>query len=288
MTFRAFRSLRWLADNPQSDSLPEDVCPSEDARVVFEELKDLRLVHDTATLDGSFDFLLTSSGEIQARNARDSYRAELVRRSVLSSIAAEGSADGLVGSAAGEDFSGPITTQEVRFAFDDLDDRGLITGTRNANNEFTFVELTSAGRGALSNPHLIDSVVDPRPAVSHHVSNYSADNYGNLSIGNQVFGGEGHTNTATVNQTSGISIEDALSALHALRNDIAAAPTSAEVAPEDVVDVLDDIDRVMTKGLKRGLGWIKAALIPIATQIATVYGQELADRTLAIGSGIVL
>jgi hypothetical protein len=73
-----------------------------------------------------------------------------------------------------------------------------------------------------------------------------------------------------------------------LRNEIAAASTSTEAAPEDVDDVLDDIERVMTEGLKRGLAWIKPTLIPVATQFLAVYGQELADRTLAIGSGIVL
>lgn len=83
LTFRALCALRWLSDNPQSDSLPDDVCPTSDAFTVYEELSGLGYIDRTATMDGSFDFILTSAGSVPARNARESHRAEMLARRVL-------------------------------------------------------------------------------------------------------------------------------------------------------------------------------------------------------------
>lgn len=282
ISFRAMRALRWLADNDPAVALPVQVCPYDDARFVYDELENLELVEDTYTLDGSYDFHLTTVGKMRARNTVESYREEFARRQVLSSIARTGHFTGIVGGPDGEDFTGALTHQEVGLALDDLADRRLITGQRNANNEFTYAELTPKGHRALRSSFPIEDAAMPVP-VSNHVTNYSAENYGTIS--SQVVGGQNHT--VTVNNTEGVTIEEAVELVRTLRSDIASATAHPNIDPSDVEDVLDDLDTVMSKGLKRGLEWFRTAWAPVAANIATVYGQELADRTFAIGSALV-
>ncbi|MER2087932.1 hypothetical protein [Rhodococcus sp. (in: high G+C Gram-positive bacteria)] len=280
LTFRALCALRWLSDNPQSDSLPDDVCPTSDAFTVYEELSGLGYIDRTATMDGSFDFILTSAGSVPARNARESHRAEMLARRVLQWISSYNSTQGLVESSLGEDFTGALTPLEIRHTAEELEELGMLTGSKQANGEFFYVETTSVGRRALRDPYLILASPIDRTSVTN-ISKISSDNYGTMTVGNQVLGGQGHTNIATVNITAGMTLNEALEALRVLREDMAGAVVDAD--QEDLDDVLDDIDGILRKGAKRGMDWLRSTLAVASTQIATVAGQEFADRALAIG-----
>lgn len=275
ITYRAMRALHWLGDNPRSVVLPEDVCASADARIVYDELESLQLIEATLTADGSFDFLSTATGSRQARNLRDSYRAELAQRRVLEWVRNHNTLSGLVHGDLGADFSGVLTDVEVAEAAQELDDRGLLKGSKQANGEFFYLEVTSTGRSALRSPYPINASAGVSGAP---VTNISADNYGTMTVGNQVLGGQGHTVTANV--TQGVALEEALEAIGRLRDAVA----SADADPAEREEVLDDIDGLLRKGTKRGLAWLKTALIPVANHLASVYGQELADQALQIGS----
>lgn len=281
LTFRALRALRWLSDNPQSGSLPDDVCPSDDAFAVYQELSDSGYIHPTLSTDGSFDFILTSVGTVHARNARESYRAEMLLRRVLQWLSSNSSTQGLVGSSSGEDFTGALTPLEVRHIADELEELGMLKGSKQANGEFFYVAVTSTGRRALRNPFTpFTSPPSDRASVTN-ISKISSDNYGTMTVGNQVLGGQGHTNTATVNVTEGLTLGEALDALRVLRDDVAVAAGNAD--QEELDDVLDDIDGMLRKGAKRGIDWLRSALAVASSQIATVAGQEFANRALAIG-----
>lgn len=280
LTFRALCALRWLSDNPQSASLPDDVCPNADASAVYSELSELGYIHHTATTDGSFDFILTSAGSVHARNARESHRAEMLARRVLQWISSHNSTQGLVESPLGEDFTGAVTPLEIRHTAEELEELGMLTGRKQANGEFFYVETTPAGRRALRDSYPFLASPSDRASVTN-VSKISSDNYGTMTVGNQVLGGQGHTNTATVNVTAGMTLDEALEALRVLREDMAGAVVDAD--EEDFDDVLDDIDGILRKGAKRGMDWLRSALAVASTQIATVAGQEFADRALAIG-----
>lgn len=275
------RALRWLAENPSASELPEDVVPGDEARSVFDELRGQGLVADTLSMNGTptgdFDFILTSDGGVQARNVRRGYRAELAQRRVLEWLQTSTALDGLVSSTLAADFSGPLSPSDINDAAHELHDRGLISGSTNANGEFSYVEIKSAGRAALRSGGLVSAGGGERASVT----TISANNYGTTTIGNQVVGGQGHTVTSY--QQSGITLSEALEAIERLRAQVAATHADRD----DLDDVLEDIDGVLAKGTKRGLAWIKAALQPVAAQIMSVCGKELADRALEVSSSIL-
>ena len=78
MTFNAERVLRWLIDQPgqQASTLPHEVVPPSLAETVYSELQLADLVHATLTLDGQFDFILTTRGRVEANRMRESYRGQ--------------------------------------------------------------------------------------------------------------------------------------------------------------------------------------------------------------------
>lgn len=273
-TFRALRALYWLHDHRHQPvaALPAEVVPPEDARAVFDELVAQGAIANTLTSgggpDGDFDFFLTSNGRVEARNARDTYRHELALRRVLEWKSAASNEVPLQRN----DFSGGLTHQEIREATDFLVDLGLCKGYKNMN-----VEITPQGRAAARRPHLIDE----NSASGGPVTNISNDNYGKLTIGNQVIGGQGHTVTANV--TEGASLDVVLKAIDQLRSEVEATPG---IDDDDRSELLEDIDTLATKAPKRGLNWVKAALLALGTQLATAAGQGLADQALAIGSSI--
>ena len=102
-------------------------------------------------------------------------------------------------------------------------------------------------------------------------------------MGNQVIGGQGHTVTANVTQ-QGASLAEVLEAIGKLRSDVEAAPG---IDDEDRDELLDDIDTMTARAPRRGLDWVKAALVALGTQLATTAGQELANQALEIGSQII-
>ncbi|MGY2119167.1 hypothetical protein ACW9HR_35190 [Nocardia gipuzkoensis] len=249
--------------------------PPEDARTVFDELVEQGAIHNTLSMNGTpegdFDFALTSTGGVLARNARDTYRHELALRRVLEWR----SGSGLLQR---EDFSGRLSDQELRDADHYLVDRGLCEGHKNGNGEFFHVEITPSGRATARQPYLIDQGAAP----SGPVTNVSNDNYGTLTVGNQVIGGQGHTVTANV--TQGASLEDVLKAVDQLRSDVEAAPG---IDDDDRNELLEEIDALTAKAPRRGLDWLKAALVALGAQLVPVVGQELANQALEIGSSII-
>ncbi|MFE6925954.1 hypothetical protein ACFVAV_33425 [Nocardia sp. NPDC057663] len=279
-TYRALRALYWLhghRDQPVP-ALPLEVVPKEDQRAVFDELVSQGAIHNTLTMgggpDGSFDFYLTTEGRVQARIARDTYRHELAMRRVLERLDANVNPS----SGVNGDFSGVLSPEELREATHYLVEIGLCKGSERADGEFYHVEITPKGRAAVRRPYLIDGGSAPIAPIT----NISADNYGTMTVGNQAVGGQGHTMNATV--TQGASLDDVLTAISQLRHDIESAPGIDDVDREEL---LEEVDTLTAKGNKRGLGWLKAALLPFGVQVANVAGQELADRVLAIGSQII-
>lgn len=276
-TFRALRALYWLHEHRDQPvpALPPEVVPSEDSRAVFDELVSQGAIHNNLSMDGgpegSFDFYLTTEGRVQARIARDTYRHELALRRVLERLANPG-------SDVADDFSGPLPADEIREATHYLVEIGLCKGSERADGEFYHVEITPNGRAAARRPYLIDGGSAPIAPVTK----ISADNYGTMTVGNQAVGGQGHTMNATI--TQGASLDDVLTAISQLRNDIEYAPGIDDV---DRAELLEEVDTLTEKGIKRGLNWLKAALVPFGVQVADVAGQELADRVLAIGSQII-
>ncbi|QSE77690.1 hypothetical protein [Rhodococcus koreensis] len=281
LSFGSMRALRWLADTPQAATLPENVVPRDEARSVYDELRSQGIVADTLTMNGTpegdFDFIVTAQGSVEARLVRRIYRAELAQRRVLEWLRSSTSLNGLATSAAAADFTGPLTHEEISEAAHELHDRQLLDGRTQANGEFVYLEIKSAGRAALRSPRPISNLDGQRASIT----TISANNYGSTTIGNQVVGGQSHAITA--NMASGLSLSEALEAIEQLRARVASAP----VDKDDLDDVLEDIDGVLAKGAKRGLAWLRDALQPVATQIASVCGQELADRVREIGSSIV-
>ncbi|MGW4354619.1 hypothetical protein ACWELJ_21320 [Nocardia sp. NPDC004582] len=280
ITFRALRALYWLYEhqNRSVEALPADVVPPEDARAVYDELVTQGALEDTATMGGGFDFYLTPVGRVQARNARDTYRHELALRRVLEWMSTTDSdLARLELSAAADDFSGRLSHREIRDATHYLVDRGLCTsgGSTRADGEYFHVEITPTGRAAARRPQLIDQDSGPNGPIT----NVSADNYGTMTVGNHVIGGQGHTMTANV--TQGASIDEVLKAIGQLRDEIEAAPG---ISDEDRGELIEEVDNLLAKGAKWGLSWMKAALAALGTQVATTGGQELANQVLQIGS----
>lgn len=205
------------------------------------------------------------------------YRAELAQRRVLEWLQTRSSIDGLADSHAASDFTGTLSREEIVAATQELVDRQYVKGQKQGNGEFYYLDIQSGGRAALRRSGAISTPAGERSSVT----SISAHNYGDTTIGNQVVGGQGHTITA--NMASGISLEEALAAIAEVRTQVASAPVDAD----DRDDILEDIDGLLAKGARRGVAWLKEALRPLATQIATVYSKELANKVLEIGSSIV-
>lgn len=186
------------------------------------------------------------------------------------------SLDGLATAPLAQDFTGPLTESELDEAASELVDANRLAGNIRADGKFFHLELLPSGRAALR----ADSPIsDPNGRAAGTVTTNTANNYG--TIANQVVGGSGHTITANV--TSGISIEQALNALQQIRESLATAPADEAVRAE----VLEDIDGVIAKGMRRGLAWIKDALVPIATHVRTEMSQEAAQRITELTSSII-
>lgn len=280
MSFEAMRALRWLADNPRAAALPEDVVVRTDARSIYDELHSQGLIAETLTMngteDGDFDFILTPHGMTVARQVRRAYRAELAQRRVLEWLRTNYSLDGLATDPMAHDFTGSLTKSELDEAASELVDANRLTGHTRADGKFFHLELKPSGRAALR----ADSPIsDPNGRAAGTVTTNTANNYG--TIANQVVGGSGHTVTSNV--TSGISIEQALEALQQIRESVATAPVDDFVR----ADVIEDIDGVIAKGMRRGLAWIKQALVPIATHVRAEISQEAAQRITELTSSII-
>ena len=88
ITFPAERVLRWLADqsDQQISAVPTDVISPDDSLSVYEELVGASLIKENRTLDGSFSFMLTNEGRIEASKAKHSYRASLAQRRMVASF----------------------------------------------------------------------------------------------------------------------------------------------------------------------------------------------------------
>ena len=134
MTFNAERVLRWLIDQPgqQASTLPHEVVPPSLAETVYSELQLADLVHATLTLDGQFDFILTTRGRVEANRMRESYRSSLAQRRVLEWLAAhpETSPEALMKSEDAADFTGSLSAREVSLAVEELESGGYLEGTK--------------------------------------------------------------------------------------------------------------------------------------------------------------
>lgn len=284
LTFRAVTVLRWIAqqNDPSDTHVPEEVMARSDAHTVYYELTSAGLADETETYGGSFSFHLTPTGRVEARNAVDSYRAELVARRVLQWTQEPRRVEDLLDSPLGRDFTGALTAVEVKDAVDELEQAGLLTGPHDHDGQRGPLRATASGRAALRNQYAVlpgSAQHQPQSGPTH----ISTDNYGPVTIGNQVVGSNNGTMNAAV--TTGVSLDEVLEQITQLRNAVADIDDVDDPTGRD--DAIEDIDRVVAKGAQRGLAWVKRELVAIASLLVASVNQGMADHALAISASIV-
>lgn len=271
MTFNAERALRWLIDQPgqQASTVPDDVVPPSLAEPVYSELQLADLVHATLTLDGQFDFILTTRGRVEANRMRESYRSSLAQRRVLEWLAAhpETSPEALMKSEGAADFTGPLSEREVSLAVEELESGGYLEGTKAWGGSMIRARLTAAGQRLLRNQMSLDQV---QLSGGMTTMNVSADNYGTQHIGNQAIGGQGHSMTAHIG--SEVSVEDILAALSQFRNHV----EDADLPADEKQDLLEEIGAIESRGPRRGPEWVRAQLNALSSAVAGTLGSESA------------
>lgn len=295
--YPAFRVLHWLSTvTVEQQHPPAEVCPLEDQQDVYDELTHAGFIEETATLDGSFSFILSGDGKSAARRARSEYRPELARRCVLSYLDdAGGPAQraGLQDSDWAEDYTGRLTAREIDEAADDLAHLQLIDGTRQASGAFYIFRITPAGRRALrgpapigdtSNTHLHSSTTT---TVTGDHNQIAAATHGPVAQTTSI---DNSTTTVTADyehidqivrtlleQLPRLALND--SAQSDLRED-------AEVVLAEIVK--DEPDRNI---IRRGLNALRGVLAPLldgVSQAVTAESAEIARHTIdqITGSGM--
>lgn len=277
ITFPAERSLRWLIDQPDghAPTIPEEVVPSEMLLAVYDELAEEKLIHETMTTDRSFDFFLTSRGRAEANRMKSTYRHSLAQRKILDWLVQhpDSSPMDLLETPSADDFSGRLTHDEVVQAADELDHEGYIKGMKAWGSEMLRANLTSNGHRLHRSQMSIDQV---NQAGGMTTMNVSANNYGNQTIGNQSFGGSGHTLNADF--SSQTSPEDIAQVVEQFRAALHGASGAAE-EKQDLVGEVNDIEKRLPK---RGPSWALQALQLVATAALPVIGQESASALMAL------
>lgn len=298
LSFPAFRTLLWLGTQQPGQQPPEEVCPADDARAVFEELVGMGFSENTADLSGGFDFFLTAEGRTAAHRFRGEYRPEVARRAVLSHLnEAGGELVGLDGlEASVRDYTGPFTDRDIAEAADDLEHHGMIAGQRQANGRFYLARITPVGRTALRGTSPIGTTTGGAPMSSTH---YSTSHITTITGDhNQVAAGVGgdvtqHASTDNSTTIDYQAVNERVQALLADLPNLTADPvtmtdiqTTAEVIQDQIGSERPD-PTVVTGALNAlrgllspiGLG-ISGAVTAASTALATGYIQ---DFTTLIG-----
>ena len=295
LSFPAFRTLHWLSATEFGQHPPDEVCPADDARAVFDELVGLRYIEDSSDYSGGFGFVLTDAGRAAAHRLRGEYRPEVARRAVLTHLNEAGGLvglDGLENTESAQDFTGPVTDRDIAEAADDLEYHGMITGQRQGNGRFYLARITPAGRTALRGP----SPIGASGGVPMTSTHYSTSNTTTITGDhNQVATGVGGdvTQRASTDNSTTIdyqAVDERVQALLADLPNLGADPTTTtdiqttvDVIQGEIVSERPD-PTVVTRGLNAlrgllapiGLG-ITGAVTAASSALATGYIQDFTN-----------
>ncbi|UAK39456.1 hypothetical protein K8O93_07240 [Gordonia bronchialis] len=295
LSFPAFRTLHWLSTAQFGQHPPDEVCPANDARPVFDELVGLRYIEDSSDYSGGFGFVLTDAGRAAAHRLRGEYRPEVARRAVLSHLNEAGGLvglDGLENNGWAQDFTDPLTDRDIAEAADDLEFHGMIAGQRQGNGRFYLARITPAGRTALRGPSPIGATGGV-PATSTHYTNSTITTI--TGDHNQVAAGIGgdvtqHASTDNSTTIDYQAVDERIQALLADLPNLGADPTTAndiqtnvEVIQGEIVSASPD-PTVVTRALNAvrgllapiGLG-IAGAVTTASSELATGYIQDFTN-----------
>ena len=277
ITFPAERALRWLIGQPNNQALllPEEVVPTADQLFVYYELFNIALIQETLDINGSFSFLLTPHGIVEANRLRNTYRYSLAQRRVLDwcKIHPNASPEGILQTPLAQDFTGVLTQQEIMQATDELHDNGYLTVGKASGNFILFARITSAGHQLHRQNMSIDQINSHKGSST---LNISADNYGQQTVGSQTFGGQGHTvNTNLSIDHSSVDINDLLEKFQDIIQ-------NSDASTEDKQDLADDVTRIKKTTSRRGLAWSLEALKLVAGAALPILGSEGASSLMAL------
>ncbi|MBA4505312.1 hypothetical protein M3D57_08500 [Corynebacterium sanguinis] len=280
ITFPAERVLRWLADqsDQQISAVPTDVISPDDSLSVYEELVGASLIKENRTLDGSFSFMLTNEGRIEASKAKHSYRASLAQRRILEwlTIHPTSAPSGLLETEWAEDFSGSLTEQEIGQATDELKDSGYIAGTETWGGGMIRARLTSAGHQLYRSQESIDQFNQPGGAPTMSIS---ADNYGNQTIGNQAVGSQ--VGSMTADMSMNVTTDDIVRALEEFRTTVQSAEVPG-VSEEEKKDLIEEATKIQEKLPKRGIDWARQSIQALVTATMSGLGEGFATSLLNV------
>lgn len=286
LSFPAFRTLLWLGTQQPGQQPPEEVCPADNARAVFEELVGMGFNENTTDLSGGFDFILTAAGRTAVHRLRSEYRPEVARRAVLSHLNEAGGE--LVGLDGLEDilrdYTGPFTDRDIAEAADDLEHHGMITGQRQANGRFYLARITPAGRTALRGPAPIGATGGTPMTSTHYSTNTTTITGDHNQVATGV-GGDVTQHASTDNSTTidYQAVDERTQALLADLPKLGADPTTATDI-QTTVDVIQG--EIVSESpdptvVTRGLNALRGLLAPIGLGIAGAVTS--ASSTLATG-----
>lgn len=280
LTFAAERALRWLVDQPgqQASTVPENVVAPGELSLVYDELLGASLIDETRSIDGSFSFLLTPRGRIEASRMKHAYRASLAQRRILEWLAdhPDSSPSDLLETGYAEDFNGRLTSEELHQAVQELEDGEFIKGLKAWGSEMLRAQLTSAGHRLHRSQMSIDQV---HQSGGMTTMNISADNYGSQTIGNQAVGSQVRAMNAEV--AAGLSIDDIAQVLEEFR----ATVQAADISDEDKEELTEEVSSIEKKLPKRGVNWALQGIQALATAALPVIGEEGASILLGLVSG---
>lgn len=281
LTFNAERALRWLVDQPRGGAvvLPDGIVPDHRRETTYDELLQAGLVLDTRTPDGRFDFCLTPAGRVEAARMRDrGYRAALVQRRFLEWLEndSRGGPTAFLESTYAQDFTGPITEEELSLGLDELREGQFIAGPEAFGGGIIRAQLTSRGRWLLRSEMSIDQIELQGAATT---MNISSNNYGTQNIGAQAVGGQGHAFTGSV--TSTVTLPEAVQAL----DEFIASLNTAEAPKDDLQRLREDAQHIRSRTDRRGIRWVLDEIKALAEASIPVLGREGAQALLELVSG---
>lgn len=276
LSFPAFRTLHWLSAAQFGQHPPDEVCPADDARAVFDELVGLGYIEDSLDNSGGFGFVLTDPGRAATYRLRGGYRPEVARRAVLGYLyeaGAHASLDGLENTRWAQDFTGLLTDRDIAEAAEDLDHYGMITGQRKYGGRFYLASITTTGRAALRGPSPIAAGGGVPTASTHYsTSNITTTITGD---GNQVAAGVGgdvtqHASTDNSTTIDYRAVDERIQALLADLPNLNADPTTATDIHTTAEEIQGEIVSESPNPIvvARGLNALRGLLAPIGLGFA--------------------
>lgn len=269
----ASRALAY-AYEMQTATIPEDVLDPDEQEVAFEELAGLELIIDDRTLAGRGGFNLTARGRNTARRQSQRVRRESAQCAILDGLAAGGrSTDSLQAEPL---YGEPFSDEELQDAVRALKDRKFIEGKGGwqSGGHLLLASITPLGQQAL------DSEWGPEAFANHGGGHVSVDARQYTQRGNGNLQQNGHGNTATINNTTGVDFEAVVAFLEHVRG-AERIDHSADAALDAQLELADDA--VETKDPKK----LRTVLQTLPFIVTTAFGEDL-GHTIAEQAGNLL